>query len=566
MSMLPPGLILLLGGLLLLGLRAGPARHGAVILLPALTLFAIWQVPDGVALSLPFLDYTLTPVVGDKVGRLFATAFALIALLGGLFAFQQQRSAELAAAFVYAGSAICVALAGDLITVFVFWEIMAIGSLIVVAFGGGRAAYRAAMRYAYLHFFGGVVLMAGIAGHVAATGSVAFTAMELTSLPAWLILIGFLLNAGAPPFWSWVGDAYPEASWSGTVFLSAFTTKTAVLVLWRGFPGTELLIVLGLAMVLYGIFWALLENDARRILSYSIVNQVGFMVTGIGIGGELALNGVASHAFAHIIYKGLLLMTAGAVLYQTGKRKCTELGGLWQSMPITTVCAIIGALSISAFPLTSGFVSKSMINDAAAYAHLAVPWFILTAATAGVFLHAGIKFPWFVFFQRDSGLRPRDPHWSMVAAMVLMAVLCIGIGSFPAPFYALLPFPVEYVPYTAAHVVKLLQLLLFSGLAFFLLLPLMKRTETISLDIDWLYRVLAPAIIRPAGGALVAIWRGLERAVAGLLDAGGRVLLGLAGEGAPLAATLRSSTMLAFITAGLALALLLSLILPALFG
>jgi multicomponent Na+:H+ antiporter subunit D len=228
----------------------------------------------------------------------------------------------------------------------------------------------------------------------------------------------------------------------------------------------------------------------RRILAYSIINQVGFMVTGIGIGTELALNGAAAHAFTHIIYKALLLMSAGSVLYMTDKRKCTDLGGLFRTMPLTAICGIIGALSISSFPLTSGFVSKSMISDAAGIQKLEVVWYLLAAASAGVFLHAGIKFPWFVFFQKDSGLRPPDPPWNMRAAMIFFAVLCIGIGVLPDALYALLPYPVDYIPYTASHVVFYLQLLLFSGLAFFLMLGWLKRTLTITLDVDWLYRRL----------------------------------------------------------------------------
>jgi multicomponent Na+:H+ antiporter subunit D len=278
------------------------------------------------------------------------------------------------------------------------------------------------------------------------------------------------------------------------VFLSAFTTKAAVMVLLRGFPGNELLIWLGLFMVFYGITYAIIENDMRRILAYSIVNQVGFILAGIGIGTEMALNGATAHAFAHIIYKGLLLMSAGSVLYMTGRRKCTELGGLFRTMPFTTVCGIVGALSASAFPLASGFVSKSMILDAAAGEHLALVWFLLTAATAGVFLHAGIRFLWFVFFQKDSGLRPPEPPLSMRLAMLLFAALCIGIGVFPGWLYRLLPYPVDFVAYTTGHVVSQLQLLLFSGLAFFLLLKQLAPTETITLDLDWFYRRLGPRI------------------------------------------------------------------------
>ncbi len=378
---------------------------------------------------------------------------------------------------------------------FVFWELMAIGSTLILWSAGTTPAYRASLRYLMIHLLGGVLLLVGIAGHALETGSLAFVAMTPDGLSHWLILAAFLVNAGAPPLSAWLPDAYPEASWSGTVFLSAFTTKIAVYALLRGFPGAEPLIYVGMYMIFYGIVYALLENDMRRILAYSIVNQVGFMVTGIGIGTEMALNGAAAHAFTHIIYKALLLMSAGSVLYMTGKRKCTDLGGLFQSMPITAACGIVGALAISSFPLTSGFVSKSMIAQSAADEHLLVVWLLLAAASAGVFLHAGIKFPWFVFFQRDSGLRPPDPPLNMRFAMILFAVLCVGLGIFYAPLYSLLPYPVVYEPYTGWHVIAQLQLLLFSGLAFFVLLGWLRRTLTITLDVDWSYRLLFPAAI-----------------------------------------------------------------------
>jgi multicomponent Na+:H+ antiporter subunit D len=492
---IPPGLILIVGGLVL-PLLSGRLREGWILVLPLVTLWLVWQVPDGVTLTAPFLDYRLEIVEGSRLGRMFATVFAIMAFAGGLYALYQSRIVEIAAAFVYAGSAIGVAFSGDLITMFVFWEVMAIGSTLVLWSAGSEAAYNAAMRYMMVHLVGGVVLMIGVVGYIVETGSIDFVAMKPESFATWMILAGFLVNAGAPPLSAWLPDAYPEASPGGMVFLSAFTTKTAVFALISGFPGADILVWIGLFMVFYGIMYALLENDMRRILSYSIVNQVGFMVTGIGIGTEMALNGAAAHAFTHIIYKALLLMSAGSVLHMTGKRKCTDLGGLFQSMPLTTVCGIIGALAISSFPLTSGFISKSMISQAASDQNLAIVWYLLAAASAGVFLHAGIKFPWFVFFQKDSGLRPPDPPMNMRIAMVLFAFLCIAIGVFPGPLYAILPFPVDYEPYTGEHVVKILQLLLFSGLAFFLCLPLMKRTLTISLDWDWFWRKFLTRLAR----------------------------------------------------------------------
>jgi multicomponent Na+:H+ antiporter subunit D len=517
----PPGLLLILGAFILPLIRHDTARKALLLALPLATLWLVWRVPDGVALALPFLDYTLTPVEGDRLSRLFATIFSIMAFAGGLYGMNQSRLLELVAGYVYAGSAIGVAFSGDMITMFVFWEIMALGSTMVLWSAGTPEAWRASMRYVLIHLLGGVILMIGVAAQVKATGSVDFVAMKPETWPTWLILAGFLINAGAPPLSAWLPDAYPEASPGGMVFLSAFTTKTAVYVLIRGFPGSEILIFIGLYMAVYGIVYALLENDMRRILAYSIVNQVGFMVCGIGIGTELALNGAAAHAFTHIIYKALLLMSAGSVLYMTGKRKCTDLGGLFQSMPLTCICGSIGALAISSFPLTSGFISKSMISQAAADQHLAVVWFILAAASAGVFLHAGIKFPWFVFFQKDSGMRPPDPPGNMRAAMVLFAFLCLFLGVMPGPLYAILPFAVDYVPYTVSHVLTMLQLLMFSGLAFFICLPLMRRTLTISLDWDWLYRRLGKIAGRAAeeigSRTHIGFMTGLQRRVKWLI-------------------------------------------------
>lgn len=501
----PP--LILLAGAVLYAITPAAGRVGIALVVPVMCLLSIWRLPDGTVLSLPFLNFELQWLEADKLRRLFATVFALMALAGGLFAAKSSRAAELAAGTAYAAGAVGVALAGDLITLFVYWECMAIFSTIVVWLGGTESARQAGIRYALVHLLGGVLLKLGIVALVFDSGSIDIRPLSLDQWFMWLILAGVLINAAAPPLSAWLADAYPEASAGGTVFLSAFTTKAAVLALVLLFPGQTLLVWVGLYMIFYGIIYALLENDMRRILAYSIVNQVGFMVCGVGIGTEMALNGVAAHAFSHIIYKGLLLMSAGAVLYQTGLRKCTDLGGLYQSMPVTMLCGVVGALAISAFPFTSGFISKSMISQSAADQHLAWVWFALVAASAGVFFHAGIKFPWFVFFQKDSGLRPPDPHWTMRAAMLLFAWLCIGLGLFPDVLYFHLPYAVDYEPYTSAHLLSQFQLLLFAGLAFFICLPWMKRTLTISLDTDWLYRRAAPWLLSRS----LVLHRNLER-------------------------------------------------------
>ena len=551
-----PGFVLIAAAALLAVTR-GSLRAAIALAAPAFSAWTSLELADGVHWRGEFLGMGVAPFVVDKLARLFALVFSLMAFAGALFALNQERRLELPAAFLYAGSAIGATLAGDLVTLFVFWEAMAIGSALVIWSAATPASYRASMRYLMVHLFGGMLLFTGVAGQVLAAGSTAFTAMAASSLPEYLILAAFLVNAAAWPISAWLPDAYPEASWSGMVFLSAFTTKTAVYVLLRGFPGTELLVYVGLAMVFYGIIYALLENDMRRILAYSIVNQVGFMVTGVGIGTEVALNGAAAHAFTHILYKALLLMSAGSVLLVTGRRKCTDLGGLFRTMPLTTICGIVGALSISAFPLTSGFVAKSMISQAAGDEHLLAVWLLLAAASAGVFLHAGIKFPWFVFFQKDSGLRPPEPPWNMRAAMIFLVALCIGLGLVYQPLYRMLPYPALYVPYTGFHVIGQLQLLLFSGLAFFVALPWLRRTLTVTLDIDWLYRVFFPRAIGAIAGQLAALTRFAERAAARSGLAIGRQVKQVHGPGGLFARTWASGAM-AFGVMLMLLALLLS--------
>ncbi|MCY4155919.1 MAG: Na(+)/H(+) antiporter subunit D [Gammaproteobacteria bacterium] len=508
---IPPALALLLGGALI-GILRGHARSAMVLLAPLLTLWLVWLVPDGVALDIQFLDYRIEPLEGSPVRRLFATAFALMAFVGGLFAYRQAKWHELAAAHIYAAGAIGVCFAGDLITLFIFWELMALFSTVVVWCGGSPGARAAGIRYAIMHLLGGVILKVGIEGVAVHTGSIDVQAMLAGNFDAAMILTGILINAAAPPVSAWLSDSYPESSPTGSVFLSAFTTKTAVLALILLFPGEPLLIGIGLFMVMYGIIYALLENNIRRILAFSIVNQVGFMVCAVGIGTEMAINGAAAHAFAHIIYKALLFMSAGVVVHRTGLNRCSDVGGLFRTMPLTAICGIVGALAISGFPLTSGFTTKTLISQAAANEAMVFVYFTLAAASAGVFLHAGIKFPWFVFFQRDSGLRPKDAPWNMAAAMLMFAFLCVLLGVAPELLYRFLPYPVDYDAYAPDKVLFYLQLLLFSGLAFFLLLPLMRRTRTISLDADWLWRVLLFEAARRAYGVLG--WMGARAAKA----------------------------------------------------
>ncbi|MEM8878381.1 MAG: proton-conducting transporter membrane subunit, partial [Pseudomonadota bacterium] len=425
----------------------------------------------------------------------------------------------------------------------------------------GASARKAGLRYAAIHFLGGVLLMAGIAGELAINGSTDFTSMDLSNAARWMIFAGFLINAGAPPFSPWVPDAYPAASWSGAVFLSAFTTKTAVYVLIRGFPGTELLIFIGLFMIFYGILFAILENDMRRVLVYSIVNQIGFMLVAIGIGTELALNGAAAHAFTHIIYKATLLMSAGAVMQAAGTTKMSELGGLYRSMPLTAICGLVGAMAISALPFTSGYVSKSLLTGAASDAHNILAWYGLTAASAAAFLYVGLRYPWFTFFDGQKADRTgQDPHITMKLAMVLFAFLCVVFGFAPGLLFGMLPDPVTYKLYGPDKIILQLQLLLFAGFVFFATLALHRPTNTITLDMDWLWRRLGVSAITGLDRGILSLWQVLvDAAVAVIRKIIERVYAYL-GPAGPLARTWPTGLMTFWTTVLLGAVLILAYI------
>ncbi|MHC4971571.1 MAG: Na(+)/H(+) antiporter subunit D [Planctomycetota bacterium] len=506
MSSLPPGSLLLLGALLVPLLR-GKVRSLYLLALPVLSFVHLLQFPQGEYLHLELFDYTLTPVRIDKLALVWGYIFHLAAFLCAVFALHVKDTVQHVAGLLYVGAAIAAVFAGDLVTLFVFWELTAVASVFLIWARRTERSYRAGMRYLIIQVGSGVLLLAGTLFHVHETGSLAFGqlgtgSLATNTLGTNLIFIAFGIKCAFPLLHNWLQDAYPEATVTGTVFLSAFTTKLAVYTLARGFAGTGELVWIGAAMTAFPIFYAVIENDLRRVLAYSLNNQLGFMVVGIGIGTSLSLNGTAAHAFCHILYKALLFMSMGAVLYRTGTIKGSELGGLYKSMPWTAVFCMVGAASISAFPFFSGFVSKSLVMSAAANENHVIAWYILLFASAGVFHHSGIKIPFFAFFAHDSGIRCKEAPRHMLLAMGATAVLCVGLGCFPRPLYDILPFAVDYRPYTTAHVITQYQVLLWSALAFtFLKLTRLYPPElrSTNLDTDWVYRRLAPAV----GGVVV---------------------------------------------------------------
>jgi multicomponent Na+:H+ antiporter subunit D len=508
-----------------------PRRIGAVatVAAPVVALGQLALLEAGTRVPATYAGFELEIMRVDALSLPFGWVFAVAALIAGIYGLATMHGRERASALTYAGAAMGVVFAGDLMTLFVFWEVKAIASTFVVLHRRGGNSARAGMRYLFVHLVGGKLLLAGVLWHHARTGSLAFDAVTLDAATS-LILVAFLLSAAVPPLHAWLADAYPEASVAGAVFLSAYTTKAAVYALARGFPGTRLLIVLGIVMALYGVVYAVLENDTRRLLAYHIVSQVGYMVAAVGIGTELAINGATAHAFAHILYKGLLLMGAGAVLHATGRSKMSELGGIGRRMRGVMMLYMVGAVSISSVPLFSGFVSKELVVEAAYRSDLMWLVLLLKIASVGTFLHTGLKLPHGAFIGRE-GLGPATNAGhritvgpvpaSMYVAMMIGAVANTAIGLRPRLLYDLLPYAITYEPYSLAKVLEKSQLLIFTALGFWILLDRLHAKAKVSLDTDWLYRTLptlvtsrttqtsaaAAATSAAASGTLLAVRR-----------------------------------------------------------
>ncbi len=532
LSSLPPFVLFFVGAVVIAFTR-GTARKVLILAIPLVGGLNLWfGVEPGLHLQFDLLGYTLTPYRADKLSLLFGYLFHLAAFLGFVYALHLGDGApegsvagevgeddivgnasaglQHVAAMVYAGSALGAVFAGDFITLFIFWELLAISSVFLVWARKSERSYATGFRYLIIHVISGVLLLSGALMLAHETGSIEFGDVGLvgTGAAGWILLLSFGIKAGFPLLHNWITEAYPESTPTGTVFLSAFTTKVAVYALARSFVGTDVLIYIGTAMTFFPIFYAVLENDLRRVLGYSMINQIGFMVAGIGIGTGMAVNGAVAHAFADVIFKGLLFMSMGAVMTMTGRTKGTDLGGIYKTMPFTAGLCIVGASAISAFPLFSAFVTKSMIMVAAIEEHHYVVWLFMLFASAGVLEHAGIKIPFFSFFAHDSGIRAKEPPRNMLIAMSIGAVLCVLIGVFPAQFYTLLPYEMDYHPYDLRHVVTQLQLLAFGALGFITLVksgvyPDEKRA--IHVDAEWFYRKAGPWLVGTVGRAVTRV-------------------------------------------------------------
>ena len=521
MSELPPFVPFYVAALLALVTQGG-LRAIIMLAAPLLGGLHLWfDVNDGTVFSVPLLEFELILMRADGLSLLFGYIFHIAAFILVIYALHLRDTMQHVAGLVYAGSALGAVFAGDLITLFIFWELLVVSSVFLVWARGTLKATQASIRYLIFQVSSGLFLLAGTLIHYRYTGSLAFDFIGIDNPGGWLILFAFGIKCAFPFLHNWLTDAYPEATPTGAAMLSVFTTKVAIYTLARGYPGTDILIYIGAVMACFPIFYAVIENDLRRVLSYSLINQLGFMVCAIGIGTALALNGAVAHAFSHILYKALLFMSMGAVLYRVGNMNGSDLGGLYKSMPKTAALCIVGAASISAVPLFSGFIAKSLVMSALLIEGHDVIWLMLLFASAGVFHHAGIKIPYFAFFAHDSGIRTQEAPLNMLVAMSIAAALCILIGVFPQFLYSLLPWEMDYWPYDISHVLAQLQLLFFSALAFVWLnkagiYP--PELRSVNIDAEWLYRAALPRTAGYVRGALGSLAKHASNALTSSLQ------------------------------------------------
>ena len=504
---LPPGLAMILGAGVLpfLPLAMRPLWMLLAIALSATTLL----VPSGEHVLWSVLGFELSLHYADALSFPFSLVFHIAAALAVIYSWHVRSRLELTAGLAYAGAAIAAVHAGDLLTLFIWWEMTAITSVFVLLAAGTYAARQASMRYLVVQVASGVLLLGGAGLFYVENGHIVFTRLTLDSGAGWFILLAFGIKAAFPLLNGWLQDAYPKATPSGAVILSIFTTKLAIYALARGFAGAEILIWIGVVMAVVPLVFILLENDLRRVLAFSLNNQLGFMVVAIGVGTPLALNGAVALAFVHILYKSLLFMAVGNVVYHTGTAKLSELGGLYRQLPMTMLCCVIGVLAMMATPLLGSFVAKTQIMTAlgngSGAGFMAVYLMLLLASAA---IHGSIKIPYFTFFARPNQRNLGKTPVGVGIAMGITAVLCVVLGVFPQIFYAILPYAKVKNPYDLSHVTGHLQLLAFALLAFVVLLRLglypPHLRETL-LNSDWFYRRLAPQYIKPQMAQALAL-------------------------------------------------------------
>ena len=534
--LIPPFLPVALAALLLpfLGRRVG---HALGALASAAVVPYVWLTDAGTHLEVSLFGFRTVLYNVDAFSTLMGLIFGFIAAVAVIYSYYTEAdSIQTAFALSYVAASLGAVFGGDWLTLVFFWELMAVTSTLLVWYYGGRAV-RAGFRYALLHGVGGTLLLGAVVWHYVAVESFLFSAAEAGMagpVAPVLAAVGIGVNVGFIGLHAWLPDTYPRPHVAASVFLCVFTTKTGVYGMYRAFPeGNVAIAYMGGLMAVFGATFALFQNDMRRLLSYHIQSQVGYMVAGVGIGTALGQAGAMAHVFNHILYKGLLFMTAGVVVYRTGKESLKKLGGLGREMPITAVSFTVAALSIAGFPGFNGFVSKGIIISASHYTFEKGPVvlgdfytleLLLLVGGVGTFL-SFIKFGYYAFLHGEYDGSVPDASRGQAVAMVAVAALCVFYGVVDGALFAILPFDVTsdaavahvYETYTVDHVVEGVALAVIGLVGFVLIKTPLSKIGRVP-DIDSLYNPAALYGTRALVVGLTELYAAVDRVAVGLAE------------------------------------------------
>lgn len=469
-------------------------QPGLIMIIAELSMLILPEIlKKPVMIAAPLLTgYAVITSGADKLTLMVGIIFSIIALIAALYNLHVKDRIELCVESVYAGSSISVVFATQWIGMIIFWELMAVASWLIVIVSRTEKATKAGFRYLLVHMLGGNLLLAGIIIKMSQGSMMIECLTGQQDIAYWLILAGVAVNAAIPPLNAWIADAYPESTMGGTVYMASYTTKVGVFCLIKLFAGTEFLLYFGVFMAVWGACMALIENDLRRLFSYHIISQLGYMVAALAIGGAGGIDGASAHLFNNILYKGTLFMCSGVLIAATGKRKISELGGLGKKMPLTASCFAIASMAIAGFPLLNGFVSKSVVMNTVAESGQHWAELLLMLASVGTLMSITLKINYFVFWGKsDNQLSVDESQVPMnrKIAMVLGALGCVVTGVFPNIVYGITPFGTDGHPFTVDHITQYVQLFAGAIIVFVMYLEHMMPKEKITLDTDWFYRV-----------------------------------------------------------------------------
>lgn len=514
-----PALILFVSAPIVYFLKGKMSRVFAILAVLVSLLNVALIKPGITSWNVNFMDVQITLLKADKLSLFVAYIFLIIGTLSMVYSFYCEDKRIHFLTVIYMGASLGVVFAGDFLSLYIFWELMAFASTGLILCKGTEESIIVGIRYLIMHLIGGALLLAGIFINFSIYGSLAIARPE-SNIAAILIMLGIGLNCAFIFLHTWLPDSYPKAPFWASIFMSVYTTKTAVYLLARVAPGWEFVAYTGAAMSVFGVTLALMQSNARKLLSYHIISQVGYMVAGIGLGGILGINGAIFHLWNHILYKSLLFMGIGAVIYRTGEEDLTKLGGLSRQMPLTTLSVVIASLSIAGVPLFNGFFSKDMIFEAAH--NNEVVYLMLKLAAIGTFL-SFFKFCYFGFIRRNEhNEKIKEAPIGMTIAMLIVAVMNIAIGVYPGLITKILPLDMETPVFTFESVAGKLQIMFGVALVFILGSRFFEPHKRNIRDFDFLYVKGAIGFI-----SVIVKMAYLDNAIHGIYYIGKSLILGI---------------------------------------